>query len=108
MVIDDTSSSKTKRIIKLAHPARIALGEVIVDCHDMDAFAAERIEIDWCGRHKRLPLAGFHLCDVTLVQCNTGNQLHIIVPLSESAITHLTDKRKCIWQYVIERRFLFL
>ncbi len=45
-VVHDDADREPEELVDRAHPGGVALGEVIVDGHDMDAAAGERIEID--------------------------------------------------------------
>ena len=51
-----------------AHPLRIALGQVVVDRHEVDVVARQRVQVERHRRDERLPLAGLHLGDVALVE----------------------------------------
>ena len=63
--------------IDLAHPFRIAAGEVVVDGDDMHALAGQRVQIGREGRDQGLALARLHFGDVALVQEDAAHQLHV-------------------------------
>src|SRR5581483_1834459 len=87
----------------LAHPRRVAAGEVIIDRHDMDALAGERVQIDRERRHQRLAFAGLHLGDVALVQHHAADQLHVEMALAEGALGRLAHRGEGRNQDVVER-----
>ena len=41
----NNARAQAEEFIQLAHPGRVALGEVVVDRHDMDALARQRVQI---------------------------------------------------------------
>ena len=47
---------------------------------NVDALAAQGVEVDGHGRGERLALAGLHLGDLTLVQGDTAHDLHVEGP----------------------------
>src|SRR2546429_348259 len=64
----DERDAHPEPFVDAAVPFRVALGEVVVHGHEMDAVAFERIQIEGQARDERLPLAGLHLGDVALVE----------------------------------------
>ena len=57
----------------------------------MDALAGQRVEIDRQGGDERLTLTSGHLSDLTLVEDDTADELHVIVahiPLDHVAAGH--------------------
>ena len=73
----DHARGQPERGIDLAHPFRVALGEVVVHRDDMHALARQRVQIGREGRDQRLALARLHLGDVALVQEDPAHQLHV-------------------------------
>ena len=59
-VMDDNAGGEAQEIIDLSHPGGVALGQVVVDRDDVNAFAFEGIEINGKGRDQGLAFAGFH------------------------------------------------
>ncbi len=91
-----------KELVDLAHPLRVAAGEIVVDGDDMHAFPAKRVEIDCGGGDERLALAGAHLGDRSLVQNEAADQLYVEVPLLQRAFGRLAHRRKGGGGQVIE------
>ena len=41
----DHAGGKSQELVNLPHPVGVTIGEVIVDCDDVNAFTGERIQI---------------------------------------------------------------
>ena len=74
---DDDAGGQAQLAIDLAHPARVALGEVVVDRDDMHALAGQGVQIGREGGDECLALAGAHLGDVAAVQEDAAHQLDV-------------------------------
>ena len=101
--MDDAADAEAQEIIDLAHPPRVAAGEIVIDRHHMHAFGGQRIEIDRQGRHQRLAFAGLHLRDAALMEDHAADQLDIEMALSEGTFGGLADGGKGGRQEVLER-----
>src|SRR5437867_10989743 len=77
--MDNDAHAQAKEPVELAHPFRVTLGQVIVDCNHVDAVTRESIEIYRQGRNQGFALTGFHLCDLALVQNDSANKLDVKV-----------------------------
>ena len=88
--------------VDLAHPLRVATGQVVVDGDDVHALARQRVEVGRQRRHQRLALAGPHLGDLAGVQHHAADQLHIEVAHAERALGRLADDREGLGQQGIE------
>ena len=66
--------------IQRPHPFHVAAGQVVVDRHDVDALALQRIEIRRQRGDQRLAFAGDHFGDRAAVQHHAADQLHVVVP----------------------------
>ena len=82
----DHANGQAKKRVDLAHPRRIAAGEIIIDRDDVDALARKRIEIAGERGDQCLAFAGAHLGDAALVQDHAADQLNIKVPLPKRAL----------------------
>ena len=85
-----------------AHPVGVAGGQVVVGRDDVDAVAAERIEVGRQRRDERLALAGLHLGDVAQVQGRAAHELHLVVELAQRAPGRLADDRERLGQQIVE------
>src|SRR3712207_7537123 len=53
----------------------VSLGEVVVDGHEVDVVARERVQVERHRRDERLSLARLHLGDVALVKDDRAHDL---------------------------------
>ena len=68
----------------------------------MNTLAAQCIKITSQSRNKRLTFTGLHLCNSTLVKCNTADKLNIKVTLTNSSYRCLTHRCKSLWKKIIQ------
>ena len=97
IVLDD-ADGHAEEAVDLAHPLRVAAGQVVVDGDDVDALAFERIEVGGQRRDQRLALAGLHLGDLAFVEHRAADQLHVEVPHVQDAAAGLADDREGLGQ----------
>ena len=102
IVLDD-ADRHAQEPVDLAHPLRVAPGEVVVHRDDVDALAFERVEIGRQRGDEGLALAGLHLGDLALVEHGAADQLHVEVPHVEHAASGLAYDGKRLGQQVVER-----
>ena len=102
-VVYDQAHGKAEEAVHLAHPLRVALGEVVVDRHDMDALARQRVQIGRERRDKGLALTGLHLGDAPLMQHDAADELHAVRAQAEHAVGRLAHRRERLGQDVVER-----
>ena len=93
---------QAKEFVDRAHPVSIALREVLVDCYDMHAVAADRIEIGRQGCDERLAFTGAHLGDVAALQHHATNQLHVERAQTQRAPACFPGYGECLGQEVIQ------
>ena len=99
---DDDADGHAEEFIDPAHPLGIARREVIVDGDDVDAVAAERVQIDRERRDQGLALAGAHLGNLAAVEDDAADQLDVIVALAKRALGGLTNRREGLRQQRVE------
>ena len=87
----------------LAHPLRVALGEVVVDGDDVHALARKGVEIGGKGGDQRLAFTRAHFRDSALVQTDTADYLHVEVLHAQHAPGRLAQRRKSIGQNIVQR-----
>ena len=99
----DHPGRQTQLAVNLAHPIRIALGEVVVHRHDMHALAGQRIQIGREGRNQRLAFPRAHFGDVALMQENPALQLHIKGTQAKGTLGSFTAVGKGFGQDRVQR-----
>ena len=105
-VVLDDADREPEELVELAHPLRVALGKVVVDCDDVDALAGERVQIGSERRDERLALAGLHLGERPAMQRQAADQLHVEVTHVEHASPALANDREGLGHQIVERRAL--
>ena len=101
--MDDEADGETKEAIDLAHPLRVALGEVVVDGDDVDALAGQRVEVGREDGNERFALAGLHLGDAALMEHDAADDLHTVRAHAEHAACRLADGCERLRQQIVER-----
>ena len=89
----------TQRVVNLAHPVGIALGQIVVDRHDVHTLAGQRIQIGRQRGGQGLALARAHFRNVAAMQENPTHQLHIKRPQAQRPLGGFTAIGKGLWQY---------
>ena len=100
----DHANAQAQELVDRTHPARVALGEILVDRDDMHALAGQRIQIGRQRRDQGLALTGSHLGDLALVQRHTAHHLHVEVPQAEGPPGGLADQCKGLGQQRLQAR----
>jgi hypothetical protein len=93
----------SEHVVDRAHPVRVPPGEVVVDRHEVDAVARERVEKDRKRRDQCLALAGLHLGDRAVVEHHPADQLDIEVPHVERPLGGFAAEREGIGQEHVDR-----
>ncbi len=75
----DAGHRQTVELIHRAHPLGVALGQVVVDRHQVHALAGQCVEEYGERRHEGLALARGHLGDLALVEHHAAEELHVVV-----------------------------
>ena len=110
-VVDDHAHRKAQETIELAHPFRVALGQIVVDGNHVHAASAESIEIDRKRGDQRLAFAGLHFRNHALVLHHAANQLHVEMTHVEHTAAGLAHHGKSFYQDFIQnflQRFVLL
>ena len=76
---------KAEKFIGRPHPVSITLGEILVHGNDVHGAAANRVQVRWQDRNKRLALTCTHLGDIAVVQHHASDQLDIECAHAQSA-----------------------
>ena len=86
-----------------AHPLGVEPGQVVVDRDEVDALAAEPVEVDRQRGDEGLALAGLHLGDPAEVQRGAAHQLHVEVALADHPAGRLAGDGERLDQQIVER-----
>ena len=80
---DDQADLEAEEAVDAAHPLGVATGQVVVDRDEVDALAAQRVEVSGERRDEGLALAGLHLGDPAEVQRGAAHHLHVEMALTD-------------------------
>ena len=75
----DTVHAETMEHVERPHPFGVSFGEVVVDRDHMHALACKRVEEYGKGCHEGLSFTGRHFSDLSFVQGDTADELHIVM-----------------------------
>ena len=99
----DHADSHAEEPVDLAHPGRVALGEIVVDGDDVHALAFQGVEIDRQCRDQGLALAGAHFGNLARVQNHAADQLHVVGAQPEHPARGLAHGRERFRQQTVQR-----
>ena len=112
----DASHGHAEPLEEVAHPLRVAPGQVVVDGDEVRPAARERIQIERQRRDERLAFARRHLRDLPLVQHDGADELHVVghhVPFqgvpcdhylaAEQPARRLPHRREHLGQQIVQR-----
>jgi hypothetical protein len=102
-VAEDHADLEAEEPVHPAHPLGVALGQVVVHRDDVDALAAEGVEVGRQRADQRLAFTGAHLGDVAEVQRGAAHELDVVVPLAQRALGGLAHRGERLRQQVVER-----
>ena len=98
----DDADRHPEEAVDLAHPLRVAAGEVVVDRDDVDAFAFEGVQVGGERRDQRLAFAGLHLGDLAFVQDGAADELDVEVPHVQHAAAGLAHDGEGFGHQVVD------
>ena len=100
--VHDDAHLEAEGLIDAPHPLGVAPREIIVDRDDVNALAADRVQIDRQRGHQRLALAGGHFGDLALMEDHAAQQLDVVMTLSEVSLGGLADGGEGVDQDIVE------
>ena len=77
-VVRDDAERDAEKGEEWAHPLRVASRQVVVDGDDMYAVACEGVRGGGERRDERLPFAGAHLWNLSLMKDDRAKDLHVV------------------------------
>ncbi len=102
-IVDDEADGQTQETVDLAHPLRVALGQIVVDRDDVHAIAGQCVEVGREDGDERLAFAGLHFGDAALVQHDAAHDLHPVRTHAEHAVGCLAADGERLRQQIVER-----
>ena len=101
--LHDEADRQAQPAVELAHPLAVALGQIVVDGDDVDAFAGQGVQVGGQGGHKGLAFTGLHLSDGTAMQGDAAGDLHREVLHAQHTPGGLAADGKGIGQDIVQR-----
>ena len=101
-IVHDDADSQAEEAVELAHPLRIAFGQVVVDGDDVHAASAERVQIHRQGRDQRLTFTGLHFGNFALMQHHAADQLYVKVAHVEHTAAGFADDGEGFHQELVQ------
>ena len=86
-----------------AHPACVAAGEVVVHGHHMHTTATNGIDGGTERTNERLPFAGAHLRDLSLMQHDGAENLFVVRAHAGGAARRFASSGENLWKLGVER-----
>ena len=87
----DHADTQPEKLVKPAHPFRIAAGQVIVDRDNVDALARQRVQVRRQRRDQGFTFTGLHFRNSALVKHVSADELHVEMPHIQDALTCFAD-----------------
>src|SRR5262249_44590526 len=103
--VDDNANTEAEEVVDLAHPLRVAFGQVIVHRHNVNTASGKRVEIHGKSCDQRFTFTGLHLGDLALMQNHATDKLYIKVSHVEDPATGLANYSKCLLENLVQNRF---
>ena len=102
-VVHDQAHGEAHKFVDFAHPLAVAAGQVVVDGHDVHAFAGQGVEVGGQSGHQRLAFAGLHFGDAALMQAHAADHLHRVGAHAHGALGSLAAGGKGVGQKIVQR-----
>ena len=99
----DEADGHAEPLEDAAVPLGVALGEVVVHRHEVDAGRRQRVQVERRRGDEGLALTGLHLGDVALVEDDAAHHLDVEHPLLRLAPARLAHGGERLEQQLVER-----
>jgi len=105
----DAADGEAEELVEVAHPARVAPRQVVVDGDELHVLPRQRVQVQGQRRDERLAFARLHFRDLALVQDDAAQELHVErhhVPF-ERVAAHLLGRADQVAAGVLDERVRF-
>ena len=99
----DVADGHPEPLEDAAVPLCVALGEIVVDRHEVHAGGGQRVEVQRRRGDERLALTRLHLGDVALVEDDAAHHLHVEHPLLRLTPASLANGGEGLEEQLVER-----
>ena len=100
--INNDTNGEAEEIIEFAHPAGVALCEVIVYRDNVDTTTGKSIEVNRQGCHEGFTFTSLHFGNVTFVKDNTTDELYVKWTELQNTVGRFAHERESLWQNLVE------
>ena len=100
--MDDKSDCHSEITVDLTHPFGVTLCEIIVYRDYMNAFACQRVEVHRHRSYEGLTFTCLHLCDSSLMQDDTADDLNFVRLHAENSLRSLSYSSKCFRKDIVK------
>src|SRR5205823_6454770 len=101
-IVDDNAYTQPQEAVELAHPFRVALGQIVIDGDHVDAIPGERVEINRKSGDQRFTFTGLHFRDGAAVQNDAADELHVKMAHVQDALADLAGHGKSFGKDLIQ------
>src|SRR5262249_7790981 len=93
--------------VKLTHPLRVALSQVVVHGHNVNSLSSKGVQINGESGDQRFTFTGLHFRDLALMQHRPADQLYVEVTHVEHAPSSFANHRKRLRENFIQGVFQY-
>ena len=101
-VVEDNAYGQSEEFMDFTHPLSISFCQVVVDSYDMDTLAFEGIQVCRKGRHEGLTFTSLHLCDTSLMENDTTDDLYTVMLHAKNSFRTFTNNCKSLRKKIIQ------
>ena len=106
-IIENHTDCQSQKFVYFSHPLGITLCQIIIDCDNVNAFSFQRIQIcRKCG-YQCLTFTCTHLCNTSLMQDDTADQLYPVMAHPHTSICTFSYNCICLRENIIQCLSLF-
>ena len=99
---DTCRHRKSHETVHLSHLIRITLCQIIIGCHQNRTVSRKRIQIQGHCSRQSFPFTCIHLRQISLMESNSSQYLHVKRSHSQNPVIRLTYGRKRFRQNLIQ------
>src|ERR1051326_626197 len=101
-VVLNATDLESEETMDLSHPFRVTRSKIIVDGDHINTASGERVQIRRKSGDQGLTFAGAHLGNLSLMQHESANHLHIKVPHAGRSLAGFAHYGKCFRKKLVQ------
>ena len=107
-VMYDDANAHPQKTEQLTHLFALKFGQIVIDRNNVNALAAQRVQISGKAGSQRFAFTCLHLGDSALMQHDAADKLNVEGTQTQGTLGRLADDGKCLRQQLIQRLSAFL